>query len=85
MPVETNPSVANLGVIADSDSFRRELRARAKKATDFLQRPTTLPNLLMSSAFLLHIERVMPGAYDSKALNLKLQLENIYIQLCFGR
>ena len=65
--VDVTTTAASLGIPTDSDEYRRDMRVRSKRASMFLQRPTTLPNLIISTHFIYEIEQILPGPYSNQS------------------
>lgn len=71
--VDVTATAASLGLPTDSDEYRREMRVRSKRASMFLQRPTTMPNLLISTHFIYEIEQILYYLFDGQREKLWLQ------------
>ena len=66
--VETTTATTCLSLPTDSDEFRREMRVRSRRASKFLERETTLANLVIGACFLKDVEDVLCRAYCSHSM-----------------
>lgn len=88
--MDVTATAASLGLPADSDEYRKEMRVRSKRASMFLQRPTTVPNLLISTHFIYEIEQILSGPHFNQSGNFLCQLsvfsfDPVFQKLLAGR
>lgn len=71
--------VSGLGVAeTDAAQYQRIQRVRTKRATSFVERPLTIPHLIISAIMLGPVEGILSGpkrVYHCKYISLQIQVD----------